>query len=242
MNFKTIELDINNADLTVINDAIQNIIFKSYWDTVRNDYETATQKNRRITWINHNFCSFKDLAKIDGTKESYLYKISSIIGWKDIKHDLLILYDKRDELELNKKRVKAVNTQIETWEQRIGSIRYDLNKLEIRKQEIYDLISITTNKNDLKILYEELEKIGSRESQLNKDMDTAQKNQRTALCLTNNYKDTTPDKLELDQKGELNLNQNVKIESEEEKLERYANYFKQIKEDIGGPTSEEVNK
>ena len=73
-------------------------------------------------------------------------------------------------------------------------------------------------------------------------MDTAQKNQRTALCLTNNYKDTTPDKLELEQKGELNLNQNVKIESEEEKLERYANYFKQIKEDIGDSTSEEVNK
>ena len=42
--------------------------------------------------------------------------------------------------------------------------------------------------------------------------------------------------------GELELNQNVKIESEEEKLERYANYFKQIKEDIGDSTSEELNK
>ena len=40
----------------------------------------------------------------------------------------------------------------------------------------------------------------------------------------------------------LDLNQNVKFENEEEKLERYANYFKQIKEDIGGPTSEELNK
>ena len=53
---------------------------------------------------------------------------------------------------------------------------------------------------------------------------------------------STYSSLELDQKGELNLNQNVKIESEEEKLERYANYFKQIKEDIGDSTSEEVNK
>ena len=42
--------------------------------------------------------------------------------------------------------------------------------------------------------------------------------------------------------GNLDLNQNVKIESEEEKLERYANYFKQIKEDIGDSTSEEVTK
>ena len=53
---------------------------------------------------------------------------------------------------------------------------------------------------------------------------------------------STYSSLELDQKGELNLNQNVKIESEEEKLERYANYFKQIKEDIGDSTSEEVTK
>lgn len=42
--------------------------------------------------------------------------------------------------------------------------------------------------------------------------------------------------------GNLDFNQNVKIESEEEKLERYANYFKQIKEDIGDSTSEELNK
>ena len=53
---------------------------------------------------------------------------------------------------------------------------------------------------------------------------------------------STYSSFELEQKGELNLNQNVKIESEEEKLERYANYFKQIKEDIGGSTSEELNK
>ena len=53
---------------------------------------------------------------------------------------------------------------------------------------------------------------------------------------------STYSSFELEQKGELNLNQNVKIESEEEKLERYANYFKQIKEDIGDSTSEEVNK
>ena len=53
---------------------------------------------------------------------------------------------------------------------------------------------------------------------------------------------STYSSFELDQKGELNLNQNVKIESEEEKLERYANYFKQIKEDIGDSTSEELNK
>ena len=53
---------------------------------------------------------------------------------------------------------------------------------------------------------------------------------------------STYSSFELEQKGELNLNQNVKIESEEEKLERYANYFKQIKEDIGDSTSEEVTK
>ena len=53
---------------------------------------------------------------------------------------------------------------------------------------------------------------------------------------------STYSSFELEQKGELNLNQNVKIESEEEKLERYANYFKQIKEDIGDSTSEGLNK
>ena len=53
---------------------------------------------------------------------------------------------------------------------------------------------------------------------------------------------STYSSFELEQKGELNLNQNVKIESEEEKLERYANYFKQIKEDIWDSTSEELNK
>ena len=53
---------------------------------------------------------------------------------------------------------------------------------------------------------------------------------------------STYSSFELEQKGELNLNQNVKIESEGEKLERYANYFKQIKEDIGDSTSEELNK
>ena len=56
------------------------------------------------------------------------------------------------------------------------------------------------------------------------------------------YKDGGVDKLEIEQKGEFNLNQNVKFENEEDKLERYANYFKQIKEDIGDSTSEELNK
>ena len=46
----------------------------------------------------------------------------------------------------------------------------------------------------------------------------------------------------VNQKGDFNFNQKVKFENEEEKLERYANYFKQIKEDIGDSTSEELNK
>lgn len=55
-------------------------------------------------------------------------------------------------------------------------------------------------------------------------------------------KNTNNGEMIVNQKGDFNLNQNVKFENEEEKLERYANYFKQIKEDIGGSTSEELNK
>jgi len=233
MLFKTIELNIHDLNLKSVKDAINDIIYKKYWDKKREDYETSVQMNHRITWINNDFCTLRDLAEINNTTKSYLENISANVCWLDIKHDLLILYDKRDELEREEERINAVNTQIETWKQRIGSIRYDLNKLAIRKKEIYDLINNTNDEKKLKRLYKELENIGNRESQLNKDMDTAQKNQRTALCLTNNYKDTTPDKLELEQKGELNLNAKVTgdltLAEEEAKADEY---FKQLEKEM----------
>ena len=52
------------------------------------------------------------------------------------------------------------------------------------------------------------------------------------------YKDDCVDKLEIEQKGDFNFNQNVKFENEEEKLEKYANYFKRIDKSTDGNISE----
>ena len=88
----------------------------------------------------------------------------------------------------------------------------------------------------------ELEKLWKKYFEALSELKSLQPTERVNKHLPNIYKDDGVDKLEIEQKGEFNLNQNVKFENEEEKLERYANYFKQIKEDIGDSTSEELNK
>lgn len=235
-------IDIMALSINDINDLIEEIIYKKYIDNEKRDLETTAQYNNRIQWIINGFPTHEKLSKITKNKITYINKTASNVKWKNIRKDLELLYNRKEELEKKEKQKEANKIHLEVWEHMENSIKFDLNYITKEKKQIMVEIE-ETNDDERKLQLElKLQSLSAWESDLGKDLETAQKNHRTALGQTNNYKDTTPDKLELEQKGELNLNQNVKIESEEEKLERYANYFKQIKEDIGDSTSEEVNK
>ncbi|WP_407413795.1 hypothetical protein [Methanobrevibacter sp.] len=231
MNLKTIDKPINILLLSIseIDDLIEEITYKKYFDTVRKKLETNTQYNNRIQWINNGFPTYKELSEITGSTAKYITDTSSNVNWTPIKEDLQLLYNRKEELERKEKQKEANKLHLEVWEHMENSIKFDLNYITHEKKRIMTEIK-ETNDDEYKLQLEmKLQSLSAWESDLGKDLETAQKNHRTALGQTNNYKDTTPDKIELEQSGELNLNQTIKSdETEEERLERYANYFKRI--------------
>lgn len=101
------------------------------------------------------------------------------------------------------------------WKTARGSIKYRINDLTTK-------IKKATNEK-------ELEKLWDKYYEALNELKSIQPTERINKHLPNAYKDNSVDKFEVEQKGQLTLNQNIKnSESEEERLERYADYFKRI--------------
>ena len=159
-----------------------------------------------------------------GTTNTYAQKY----GYTNIRQQFDELQNqiRLEQQEKEQKEMEADYSDI--WKTARNRVKYRINDLTKKIQKC----------NDEK----ELEKLWKKYFEALSELKSLQPTERVNKHLPNIYKDDGVDKLEIEQKGEFNFNQNVKFENEEEKLEKYANYFKQIKEDIGDSTSEELNK
>ena len=190
--------------------------------------ETDYGYNIRNTWKELQFPNYpfvdEYLGLPKGTTNQYAFKY----GYTDIKAKFEELQNQINIEQQEKEQKEMEKDYSDIWKTARNSIKYRINDLTKKIQKC----------NDEK----KLEKLWKKYFEALSELKSLQPTERVNKHLPNIYKDDNVDKLEIEQKGEFNLNQNVKIESEEEKLERYANYFKQIKEDIGDSTSEELNK
>lgn len=190
--------------------------------------ETDYGYNIRNTWKELQFPNYpvvdEYLSLPEGTTNQYAFKY----GYTDIKAKFEELQNQINIEQQEKEQQEMEEDYSDIWKTARNSIKYRINDLTKKIQKCKD--------------EKKLEKLWKKYFEALSELKSLQPTERVNKHLPNIYKDDNVDKLEIKQKGEFNLNQNVKIESEEEKLERYANYFKQIKEDIGDSTSEEVNK
>ena len=208
-------------------------IANEYWnkhfpslDTHRKETDYAYKI--RNTWKDLGFPSYPTVDDYlnlpKGTTNTYAQKY----GYTNIRQQFDELQNqiRLEQQEKEQKEMEADYSDI--WKTARNRVKYRINDLTKKIQKC----------NDEK----ELEKLWKKYFEALSELKSLQPTERVNKHLPNIYKDDGVDKLEIEQKGEFNLNQNVKFENEEEKLERYANYFKQIKEDIGDSTSEELNK
>lgn len=232
MILKTIESDILNLSYNEVCQLINDITYKDYWDKERNKLETPTQKNNRIQWILNDFPTYKKLSEQkDTSSESYIENTAKTIGWTLIKQDLQTLYSLKEGLEKEEKRKQINNKHLELWDIKIQGIELDLKlvnneKVRITKKLQQDNFDDTEREK----LMLKLNFLSSWEEDLGKDLGRVQKNQRTALGLTNNYKDPSPDKMEIEQTGELTVNQNIVDDglTEEERRQEYEAEFTRL--------------
>lgn len=190
--------------------------------------ETDYGYNIRNTWKELQFPNYpvvdEYLSLPEGTTNQYAFKY----GYTDIKAKFEELQNQINIEQQEKEQQEMEEDYSDIWKTARNSIKYRINDLTKKIQKC----------NDEK----KLEKLWDKYFEALSELKSLQPTERVNKHLPNIYKDDSVDKLKIEQKGEFNLNQNVKFENEEEKLERYANYFKQIKEDIGDSTSEELNK
>ena len=190
--------------------------------------ETDYGYNIRNTWKELQFPNYpvvdEYLSLPEGTTNQYAFKY----GYTDIKAKFEELQNQIYIEQQEKEQKEMEEDYSDIWKTARNSIKYRINDLTKKIQKC----------NDEK----KLEKLWDKYFEALSELKSLQPTERVNKHLPNIYKDDSVDKLKIEQKGEFNLNQNVKFENEEEKLERYANYFKQIKEDIGDSTSEELNK
>ena len=190
--------------------------------------ETDYGYNIRNTWKELQFPNYpvvdEYLSLPEGTTNQYAFKY----GYTDIKAKFEELQNQINIEQQEKEQQEMEEDYSDIWKTARNSIKYRINDLTKKIQKC----------NDEK----KLEKLWKKYFEALSELKSLQPTERVNKHLPNIYKDDGVDKLEIKQKGEFNLNQNVKFENEEEKLERYANYFKQIKEDIRDSTSEELNK
>ena len=190
--------------------------------------ETDYGYNIRNTWKELQFPNYpvvdEYLSLPEGTTNQYAFKY----GYTDIKAKFEELQNQINIEQQEKEQQEMEEDYSDIWKTVRNSIKCRINDLTKKIQKC----------NDEK----KLEKLWKKYFEALSELKSLQPTERVNKHLPNIYKDDSVDKLKIEQKGEFNLNQNVKFENEEEKLERYANYFKQIKEDIGDSTSEELNK
>ena len=186
--------------------------------------ETDYGYNIRNTWKELQFPNYpivdEYLGLPKGTTNQYAFKY----GYTDIKAKFEELQNQINIEQQEKEQKEMEKDYSDIWKTARNSIKYRINDLTKKIQKC----------NDEK----KLEKLWKKYFEALSELKSLQPTERVNKHLPNIYKDDNVDKLEIEQKGEFNLNQNVKIESEEEKLERYANYFKRIDESTDGNISQ----
>lgn len=239
MGFKTISINLNDLTLDNIDSIINEVIYKKYYNKHSNKNETTTQYTHRIDWILDNFPSYTIYAKNHNTNPSYIGDIASWIGWQDIKEDIKTLRNYKEQLINENEKKQLINDFKEIWATTINDTKYQLQGITQEIQSIEKQIQNTNNAESKKALQIRLDELWEKHNNIviNK-FPKLQDKARTNLGLTNTFKDTTIDKLEIEQKGELTLNQNIKKQPNEELMKKYADYIERIDQTTETNTNE----
>ena len=138
------------------------------------------------------------------------------------KYDYKSIKAKYEELK-NQLYLEQQEKELQEMEDDYSEIwKTNRNSLKVRINDLINKINKTDNEKEANKLWTEYYKVLHEL----KDLQSAE---RTNKHLPNAYKDNSVDKFEVEQKGEVTVNQNIKnSETEEERLERYADYFKRI--------------
>lgn len=229
MEFKTINVNLNDLTIKNIDSTINGVIYKKYYNKKSKKNENTTQYTHRINWILDDFPTYETYAKNHNTNASYIGDIASWVGWQDIKEDIKTLRNYKEQLINENEKKELINNFKEIWNTTINDTKYQLQSITQEIQKVEKQIQSTNNAESKKALQVRLDELWEKHDNIviNK-FPKLQDKARTNLGLTNTYKDTSVDKLEVKQEGELTLNQNISTETEEEKLERAKEYFKEI--------------
>ncbi|WP_458454367.1 hypothetical protein [Methanobrevibacter sp.] len=233
MSFKTINIDLNDITLENIDSIINTVIYKKYYNKKSNNKENTTQYTHRINWISDNFPTYEIYAKNHNTHKSYIGDIASFVGWQDIKEDIKTLRNYKEQLINENEKKQLINNFKEIWDTTINDTKYQLQSITQQIQKTEKQLKNTNNAESKKALELRLDELWEKHNNIviNK-FPKLQDKARTNLGLTNTYKDTSVDKLEVEQKGELTLNQNINNKTQEELDEEYENRFKHYMETI----------
>lgn len=183
----------------------------------------------RQRWKELGFPSYTSIDDDMGLPKNTTANYASKYGYKKIKETFQELEQKeKSEIE-EREQMELINTFKEIWNTTINDTKYQLQSVTQEIQKVEKQIQQATDPEIKKALTFKLNSLWEQHDNIviNK-FPRLQDKARTNLGLTNNYKDNTADKLEVEQKGELVLNQNINMEPEEERLEKYANYFKRL--------------
>lgn len=168
----------------------------------------------RNTWKELQFPNYpvvdEYLSLPKGTTNQYAHKY----GYTEIKAKFEELQNQIDIEKQEQEQEEMEEDYSDIWKTARNSIKYRINDLTKKIQS-------TSNEK-------ELEKLWNKYFEALSELKSLQPTERINKHLPNAYKDTSTDKLEVEQKGELTLNQIIDSETEEEKLERYASYFERI--------------
>ena len=127
--------------------------------------------------------------------------------YEELKNQLYLEQQEREQQEME-------DDYADIWRTARSSIKYRINDLTVKIKK----------ENDEK----KVEKLWDKYYEALDELKGIQPTERVNKHLPNIYKDNTIDKLEIEQKGKLTLNQIINTETEAEKLERAKEYFKEI--------------
>jgi len=241
MEFKTISINLNDLTIKNIDSTINSVIYKKYYNKKSKKNENTTQYTHRIDWILDDFPTYETYAKNHNTNASYIGDIASWVGWQDIKEDIKTLRNYKEQLINENEKKELINDFKEIWNTTINDTKYQLQSITQEIQKVEKQIQSTDNAESKKALQVRLDDLWEKHNNIviNK-FPKLQDKARTNLGLTNTYKDTTADKLEVEQKGEVTLNQNINDGlSKKEREQKYeAEFTRLLQEATTTPTED----
>ena len=115
MEVESIQIFNNINEIEVF---ITEYILKEHCNKYNNRKETTLAYNCRQYWIQHNYCSLKEVAENNNTTEGNVRQYFKVYGWNKIKDNLSKLNALRD-------RIKLINEQKELEEKHKKSNQLD---------------------------------------------------------------------------------------------------------------------